>query len=112
MMIPLELRCREYRGEILPLPLQQGLRNAADRHIRPSRALQTQRSKPRVVIRAPAERPVILALACGNGQIVDARDAPLHEPAIVELPVLVAVRAIPVARIVVPLIGETHGNAI
>src|SRR5262245_66503915 len=55
---------------------------------------------------------MIFALACSDGQIVDARDATLHESSIVELPVLVAVGAIPVARIVMPLIRETHGNAV
>src|SRR4051812_17093317 len=55
---------------------------------------------------------MVFALACGDRQIVDARDATLHEASFVELPVLVAVRAIPVARIVMPLIGETNSDAI
>jgi len=55
---------------------------------------------------------MVFALACGDGKVVDARDATLHEPSIVELPVFVAVGAIPIARVVVPLIGETNGNAV
>src|SRR6185503_7270489 len=65
-----------------------------------------------MLVRAPARRPMVLALASGNGQIVDARDATLHESAIVELPVLVAVGAIPIARIVMPLVREPNGNAV
>src|ERR1044072_1257778 len=65
-----------------------------------------------MVIRPPAERPMEFAVARGNGKVIDARDATLHEPAIVELPVLVAVGAMPIARIVVPLIRETNSNAI
>src|SRR5262245_45345138 len=65
-----------------------------------------------MVIRAPAQRPMIFAVAGGDREIVDARDAPLHESPLVELPVLVPVRAIPVARIVVPLVRETNGDAV
>src|SRR5688572_25658218 len=56
--------------------------------------------------------PVEFAVRHGNRQIVDRSDAPAHEPTLVELPVLVAVRAEPVVRVVVPFVGETHGDAI
>src|ERR1051325_397306 len=65
-----------------------------------------------MLIGPPAQGPVVFALACSHRQIVDARDATLHEPALIELPVLVAVGAIPVAGIVMPLVGETNCNAI
>src|SRR5262249_3628991 len=45
-------------------------------------------------------------------QIVDAREAPSHEALLGEFPVLVAVAAEPVARVVVPFVGEAHGNAV
>src|SRR6185295_4148028 len=35
-----------------------------------------------------------------------------HEPALVEFPVLVAIGAEPVVRIVVPLVREAHGDAV
>src|SRR5262245_14615779 len=65
-----------------------------------------------VVVRPPAARPKVLALARGDRQVVDARDAALHESRFVELPVLVAVGAEPVARIVVPFIRKAHGDAV
>src|SRR5262245_15307416 len=55
---------------------------------------------------------MVLALACSNGKVIDARDATLHVPSIVQLPVFGAVGAIPVARIVMPLIGETNSDAV
>src|SRR5204863_391346 len=45
-------------------------------------------------------------------QVVDRGDAPAHQTALVELPVLVAVGAKPVTRIVVPLVGEAHRDPI
>src|SRR6185436_5212957 len=65
-----------------------------------------------MVVGSTAERPMVLALARRDGQVVDARDAALHEALLVELPVLVAVGPEPVARIVMPLIGETYRDAV
>ena len=36
--------------------------------------------------RAPAGRPEVLAVGFGNGQVVDAGDAPAHQAILVELP--------------------------
>src|SRR5262245_63494340 len=52
------------------------------------------------------------SFARSDRQVIDARDAPLHEAALVELPILVAIGAIPLARVIVPLIGEADSNAI
>src|SRR5437899_8367381 len=60
----------------------------------------------------PGRRPVEPALAGGDRQIVDRGDAMTHQAALVEFPVLVAVRPKPVARIVPPFIGEAHGDPI
>src|SRR3990172_9720073 len=65
-----------------------------------------------MIIGAAAWRPMVLALACGNGQIVDAGDAPLHEPVLVKFPVLITIGAVPIAGVVMPLIGKTHGYPI
>src|SRR6187551_2542352 len=65
-----------------------------------------------MVVGASAERPMEFALAVGDRQVVDARDAALHEAAIVELPILVAVGAIPLAAIVTPFIRKANGNAV
>ena len=66
----------------------------------------------RMVVGAAAERPVVFALALLDRKIVDAGDAQAHQAVLVEFPVLVAVAAEPVAAVVVPLIGEAHGDAV
>src|SRR5688500_20195272 len=50
--------------------------------------------------------PVILAVGFFDGNVVDAGVAQAHQPVLVELPILVAVRAVPVVGVVVPLVGE------
>lgn len=47
-----------------------------------------------------------------NRQVVDAGDAPLHEPMLVELPVFVAIRAPPMTCVVMPLVRETYGYTV
>ena len=59
-----------------------------------------------------AERPVVLAVGLRDREVVDAGEAPLHQALRVELPVLVAVGAEPVAVVVVLLVGEAHGDAV
>src|SRR5262245_9170125 len=60
----------------------------------------------------PAEWPVILAFARGDREVIDAGDAQPHQPVRVELPVLVAVAAEPVAAVVMPFVSEAHGEAV
>src|SRR3984957_1893551 len=62
-----------------------------------------------MVIGASTEEPVIFALAIFDRQIVDAGEPPSHQALFVELPILVAIAAKPVAGIVVPFIGKAHG---
>src|SRR5207302_7564222 len=75
-------------------------------------ASKSEFAQPRVIVGPPAERPMVLPLAFPDRQIVDAGDAQAHQTALVEFPVFVAVAAKPVAAVVVPLIGETHGDAV
>src|SRR5580704_18779414 len=65
-----------------------------------------------MVIRASTEGPVIFALAIFDRQVVDAGDPPAHQALFVELPILVAIAAKPVAGIVVPFIGKAHGYTV
>src|SRR4051795_725949 len=65
-----------------------------------------------MVVGPPAERPVILAVAFLDRQIIDAGDPKPHQPLVVELPVLVAVTSKPAAAVVVPFIGEAHRDAV
>ena len=70
---------------------------------------QPQLTQPRMVIRPSAKRPVELAFAFLDRQIVDAGVAQFHQALRVELPVLVAVTSKPLAGIIVPFVGKTHG---
>src|SRR5207244_12858031 len=62
-----------------------------------------------MVIGASTEEPVIFALAIFDRQFVDAGDPPSHQALFVELPILVAIAAEPVAAIVAPFICKAHG---
>src|SRR6266699_1648005 len=76
-------------------------------------ALQAEVAQPGMIL-GPRARgaPPVLALGLEDRQVVDRGDAPAHQTALVELPVLVAVGAEPVTRIVVPLVGEAHPDPI
>src|SRR5438034_959599 len=60
----------------------------------------------------PRGRPVEAPLALLDGDIVDAGLAPPHQAVLVELPLLVAVGAMPLPGIVVPFILKAHGDAV
>src|SRR6185295_14606589 len=71
-------------------------------------ASKTEIAQARMVVGAPAKRPMIFALAGRDGQVVDAGDAALHESQLVEFPILIPVGAKPVAAVIVPLIRKSH----
>jgi len=64
-----------------------------------------------MVVGTAPERPMELAVGLFDGQIVDAGIAMVHQSLIVELPVLVAVGAVPVAGVIMTLVGEADGDA-
>src|ERR1700686_579930 len=66
-------------------------------------SLQIQVAQPRVTVRPPAQRPEILAVGCLDRQIVDAGVTARHVALIGEFPVLIAIAAKPLARVVMPL---------
>ncbi len=65
-----------------------------------------------MVVRPTTKRPAKLAVALGDGLLVDARDTALHQPVCVELPVFVAISAKPMAAVVVIFIGEAYSDAV
>lgn len=65
-----------------------------------------------MVIRSSAKRPVELAFAFPDRQIVDAGVAQFHQALRVELPVFVTVRAVPLAGVIMPLVGKAYGDAV
>src|ERR1043165_726917 len=72
---------------------------------------ETEIAQARMVIGPAAQRPMILALAFLDGQVVDAGDAQPNQALAIELPILVAVAAMPLSTVVMPFIGEAHGDA-
>src|SRR5215472_12813389 len=65
-----------------------------------------------VIVGTATQRPVILAFALLDWQVIDAGDAQVHQPMLIELPVLVAIAAEPIAAIVVPLVGEANRDSV
>ena len=65
-----------------------------------------------MIVRSSAERPVVLSIRFLDRHVVDAGDTALHQAVWTEFPVLIAVRAEPVSRIIVPFIREPDRNAI
>src|SRR3954471_21898578 len=65
-----------------------------------------------MVVGTPSKRPVVFPVGLADGKVVDAGDAAAHESVLVEFPVLIAIGAEPVAGVVVPLVGKTHGDAV
>ena len=65
-----------------------------------------------MIVRAAPERPVVLALAFFDGQVVDAGDPETHQPLLVELPILIAIAAKPIAAVVMPFVSKPYGDTV
>src|SRR5215813_5572158 len=77
--------------------------------MRPSEAEAAQAG---MIVGSAAESPAKFPVLLADRHVVDGRVACGHESLGVELPVLVAERAEPVARVVLPLVRESHRDAI
>jgi hypothetical protein len=65
-----------------------------------------------MVVRAATQGPMELAVFGLDWQVVNAGKTALHKARLVKFPIFVSVAAVPVAGIVMPLVGKTHGNAV
>lgn len=65
-----------------------------------------------MVVGSPFSLPEEAAFAFLDGKIVDGSFAPLHQSVSAEPPLLIAMRAKPVAIGIVPLIGEADGDLV
>ena len=74
--------------------------------------LKAEFAQTGVVVWAPPKRPMKQSIRLLDGEVVDAGVAMNHQTVVVELPVLISVRSIPVVRIVVRLVGEAHRNPV
>src|SRR5215472_8084957 len=76
------------------------------------RGLEAQVGKAQVIVRPPPQRPMVFPVGFIDRQIVDRSETPLHHAGRIEFPVLVSVRAEPIAAVVMPFISKPHGDAI
>src|SRR4051812_21110740 len=63
-----------------------------------------------MIVWSPSDGPAIQPLRLLNRKIVDTRMTGLHQPVLVELPVLIPIAAPPLPRRIVTLIRKPHGN--
>src|SRR6202140_3913353 len=75
-------------------------------------ALEAKIAQSRMIIRTAPWCPVILALRLLDWQIVDGSKPQAHQPILIELPILIAIRAEPIPGVIVPFIGKTHGDMV
>jgi hypothetical protein len=74
--------------------------------------LKTQLAQPWMVIGPTSLRPVKEPVYCFYLQVVNAGVPVVHHASRIELPVLIAIGAVPLTGIIVPLIRESHRDAI
>src|SRR3984893_12134107 len=65
-----------------------------------------------MIIRTSSQCPVVLALRLFDWQIVDGSQPQAHQPVLIELPILTAIRAKPIPGVVVPFIGKAHRDRV
>ena len=73
---------------------------------------EPQLRESRVIVGAAAEGPAKLAFGFLDRQIVDGREPTLHEARGIELPILIAIRANPLAAVVMAFIGEANRDTV
>jgi hypothetical protein len=65
-----------------------------------------------MIVRTAPQSPAILALRLLEWQIVDGRELQAHESVLIELPIFIAIRAEPIAGVIVPFIGKAHCDTV
>lgn len=76
------------------------------------RILHAQLGQSRVVIRPATQWPMKESLLFFDGKIVDTAVPDSRQARVIELPILIAVRPMPLSGIVVRLIGEPHSDPV
>src|SRR5580700_2842003 len=65
-----------------------------------------------MIIRTSPYCPMVLALGLLDWQIVDRSKPQAHQPVLIELPILIAIRAKPIPGVIVPFIGKAYGDTV
>jgi hypothetical protein len=73
---------------------------------------QSERTQPSMPFRTCSRRPTILTISLRNRQVINACQPHSHQAVLVELPILIPVRAKPVSGVVAPLVRESHRNPV
>src|SRR5450432_1249408 len=73
---------------------------------------EAQFRQSRVIVGAAPEGPVKLAFGFLDRQIVDGSEPTLHEARSFDLPIFIAVRAKPVAAVIMPFISEANCDTV
>src|ERR1700692_2147500 len=63
-------------------------------------------------IRTASLCPVVLALGFLDREIVDGSKPHTHQPVIIELPILIAIRAKPIPGVIAAFIGKAHCDTV
>src|SRR5450631_753919 len=93
--------------------ITKGCKGPAGGQFRASnRRSQSEFAQGWMVVGTASQGPAIFAAVLRDRQIVDAGDAQPHEAAFIELPIFIAVAAKPMPAVIVPLVGESHGNSV
>lgn len=74
--------------------------------------LKTKIRETGMIIRTAAKWPFEKSIVFGDSLVVDRGVTNFHEPIFIKPPVLVAVSAVPITRVVVVFVGESHSNLI
>src|ERR1700676_2580652 len=65
-----------------------------------------------MIIRTAPLCPVVLAFRLLDWQIVDGSQPQAHQAALIEFPILIAIRAKPISGVIVPFISKAHRDTV
>src|SRR5882724_4648503 len=77
-----------------------------------AQGLETEIGQSKMLVWPTTERPMIFAVRLLDREVIDARQPMPHQAVVIKLPILIAVRAIPVPGIIMPFVGKTRRDAI
>src|SRR6266508_5853234 len=63
-------------------------------------------------IRSPAKWTMLFAIRFLDWQVINGCKPKSHQAIAIKLPVLIAIGAEPIARVIMPFVGEPHGDAV
>jgi len=74
--------------------------------------LKAQCAESGVLVWASTQRPMKLAIGGQDWEFIDTRVSGIHQPQIIEFPILVPIGTVPVAGVIVIFIGKSNSNPV